>query len=358
MRTILGFPARYEVRKKLGKERYLKLGNLSSAETRRMQAYLDGIDIIYSIPLRDRSEMMVLTANCPAPTEYSDIHKPYGLLNFANAIAASIPYSCLLIVRAERAIKLFAFKKHDHKNVSARSVIDEAYSTPDIYITELGFRERDLFSAMADAINGSETSDILNSHWISLLAGYSGGYSESIGCGYDSFYAYRYQQLLDKDARKGVEERIVDGRFGSEYSDVVDAKSDVNESWLPELTGNDRSDLYEEYAIDPDGDAMHRSFLDFCCDMSQTLYNIFVPERDRDEDAEALWIRNYIKACNSYAKTEFNAALDSHSVQVICNAFRNVDANPIDADNQVFSAEYLIEYLSGFYYDSMWSEDE
>lgn len=358
MRTILGFPQRYEVRKKLGKERFLRLGNLSPAETRRIQAYLDGIEIIYSIPLRDRSEMMVLVANCPAPTEYSDIHKQYGLLNFANAIAASIPYKCLLVVRAERAVKLFAFKKHDHQNIAARSVVDEAYSTPDIYLSELTFRERDVFSAMADTIALAENADDLNKRWISILAGYSGGYPQSIGCAYEPFYAYQYQRLLDKDARKSIEERIVDGCLGSDYSDIVDAEGDGSESLLPELNYNEQSDLYEGYALDPDGDAIHRTFLEFCCEVCRTVYNAFVPDGFRDEESEAQWLRNYIKACNNYANTEFNASLDSRSVQVICDAFRNMEAYPIDVNNQDFSVEYLTEYLSGFYYDSMWSEDE
>ena len=358
MRTILGFPQRYEVRKKLGKERFLRLGNLSPAETRQIQAYLDGIEIIYSIPMKDGSEAMVLVANCPAPTAYSDIHRQYRLSNFAKAIAASIPYKCLLIVRAERAIKLFAFKKHDHQNAFARSVVDEVYSTPDIYITELSSRERELFAAMADARAVSHSSAELNSHWIGLLAGYSGGYGEAVGCANDSFYSYRYQQLLEDDARKGIADRIVDGWFGADYSEIVDEDDGSGESWLSEFNYNDQSDLYGGYALDPDGDAIHRNFLEFCCDISRTVYNAFVPATHRDNESEEQWLRNYIKACNSYANIEFNASLDSRSIQVICDAFRKMDTYPIDVDNQDFSVEYLIEYLSGFYYDSMWIDDE
>ena len=116
--------------------------------------------------------------------------------------------------------------------------------------------------------------------------------------------------------------------------------------------------MYGGYALDPDGDAIHRNFLEFCCDISRTVYNAFVPATHRDNESEEQWLRNYIKACNSYANIEFNASLDSRSIQVICDAFRKMDTYPIDVDNQDFSVEYLIEYLSGFYYDSMWIDDE
>ena len=357
MKTIFGFPQRYEVRKKLDKERFLKFGNLSPAETRRIEAYLDKIEIIYSIPYYDKSEMTVLVANCPAPTEYSDIHHQYGILNFANAIAASIPYHCLVMVRAGSVFKLFMFSKHDHRQSIGRTVIDETYSTPEIYQCELGFRENVLFASMSDAIKIANNADDLNGRWIVLLANYSGGYNQTRWCASDPFSAYHYQILLENNAKADIENRIVEGNLGEDYLDFVDSEAGHFESWLPEFNYNEMSDLYEGYSLDPDGDAIHRSFMDFCCEICRAVYNAFVPEEYQNEDAEVQWLKNYIKACNSYAYTEFNAALDSRCVQMICSAFHDGDVYPIDVDNPDFSVDYMVEYLSGFYYDAEWNTE-
>ena len=121
MTSVFELPEKYRVKKELGKEQYLRLGNLSPAERKYIEVYANSIDILYDIPFQDSSEMVVISSEIELPV----LKRRYFCLNYAKAIAQSVPYYCLVIIRYRSTVKLYAFDKRYNLNDQIRMVVTE-----------------------------------------------------------------------------------------------------------------------------------------------------------------------------------------------------------------------------------------
>ena len=128
MEIIPDLPEKYRVNKKLGKERFLRLGNLSPSEKKYLGTYAKNIDILYDIRFSGASEMVVIYTEVEAPV----LQKRYFCSNYTKAIAQSIPYHCLIILRCKSIVKYFAFEKRPNKENTSRMLVTECYATDEL----------------------------------------------------------------------------------------------------------------------------------------------------------------------------------------------------------------------------------
>lgn len=127
MKQLLAFPKKYEVTGKITKDRFLNSGNLTDAEKKVLELYLKNINILYDIRFLDQSEMIVLEI------ELTDAERgKYGLSNLVKAIAQSIPYLCMLLVRTEGVIRFFTFDRKENEFDDSRSRVRDICSSQDI----------------------------------------------------------------------------------------------------------------------------------------------------------------------------------------------------------------------------------
>ena len=127
MKQLLAFPKKYEVTGKITKDRFLNSGNLTDAEKKVLELYLKNINTLYDICFSDQSEMIVLEI------ELTDAERgKYGLSNLVKAIAQSIPYLCLLLVRTEGVIRFFTFDRKENEFDDCRSRVRDICSSQDI----------------------------------------------------------------------------------------------------------------------------------------------------------------------------------------------------------------------------------
>lgn len=127
MKQLLAFPKKYEVTGKITKDRFLNSGNLTDAEKKVLELYLKKINILYDIRFLDQSEMIVLEI------ELTDAERgKYGLSNLVKAIAQSIPYLCMLLVRTEGVIRFFTFDRKENEFDDSRSRVRDICSSQDI----------------------------------------------------------------------------------------------------------------------------------------------------------------------------------------------------------------------------------
>lgn len=131
MKQLLAFPKKYEVTGKITKDRFLNSGNLTDAEKKVLELYLKNINILYDIRFLDQSEMIVLEI------ELTDAERgKYGLSNLVKAIAQSIPYLCMLLVRTEGVIRFFTFDRKENEFDDSRSRVRDICSSQDIMFSD------------------------------------------------------------------------------------------------------------------------------------------------------------------------------------------------------------------------------
>ena len=164
MKQLLAFPKKYEVTGKITKDRFLNSGNLTDAEKKVLELYLKNINILYDIRFLDQSEMIVLEI------ELTDAERgKYGLSNLVKAIAQSIPYLCMLLVRTEGVIRFFTFDRKENEFDDSRSRVRDICSSQDIIPIKEDISDGILITKLRASIANATSAEELNIEWSKLL---------------------------------------------------------------------------------------------------------------------------------------------------------------------------------------------
>lgn len=315
MHEYLKFPQKNYVGKRLSNERYIKSANLTNAEEKWLAAYLDSIEILYSFPYND-GELIVLLA------EYTSVeHSKFSLNNFVMAVAQSLPYKILLIVRCEGVIRFFAFDEKTNQIDERRSRVFSVNSSIDIIPLEDDFFDNLLIASLREAAIESTSAKELNARWYSALSG-NVDYGNSL---IEDTFAYsvdKYHALVEK---KKAFDKLTSDSFNEDVEDCL---------------------LYEGTPLEID-EVDHRFFAEFCAYHSRLLFDesssLYAPSENE-------WLKIYLDGCNSFAKGIFNRVLESKTVEIISKAFWHGNDDYIEAAD-CYDIYELKEHIGDYYFD-------
>lgn len=319
MIEYLNFPSKNIVSKKLTSQRYMQLANLTNSEYKRLAPYLDGIEILYSFPFED-GEIIVLLAEF-SEGEYSH----YTLHNFVMAIAQSVPYPILLIVKCEGVVRFFSFEEKENQMNSGRSKVLFVHSSMDVILLEDAFFDNLLVSQLRQAAEEAKSAEELHERWHTALSGRD-DYDNGI---IDDTFPYtlkRYQDLLTRNRAF----QIATDKDNNRYS-----ANDVT------------AEIYDGMALDIEEEKDQMCFVEFCAVYSRGLYNSLVEEYEMSEDE---WLKVYLDGCNEYAISVFNRVLNSKCAEIISKGFWNEDEVNTDYYYDQFDLEDLKEHIGNFYF--------
>ena len=315
MHEYLKFPQKNYVGKRLSNERYIKSANLTNAEEKWLAAYLDSIEILYSFPYND-GELIVLLA------EYTSVeHSKFSLNNFVMAVAQSLPYKILLIVRCEGVIRFFAFDEKTNQIDERRSRVFSVNSSIDIIPLEDDFFDNLLIASLREAAIESTSAKELNARWYSALSG-NVDYGNSL---IEDTFAYsvdKYHALVEK---KKAFDKLTSDSFNEDVEDCL---------------------LYEGTPLEID-EVDHKFFAEFCAYHSRLLFDesssLYAPSENE-------WLKIYLDGCNSFAKGIFNRVLESKTVEIISKAFWHGNDDYIEAAD-CYDIYELKEHIGDYYFD-------
>lgn len=345
MWNYLGFPKEYQVNKHMGKERYLKLANLTPAEQRRLQAYLNNIEVLYAIPFSDKSEIVVLLAEIDACNR----RDRYYLTNMTSAVASSFPYPCLLVVRCEAVIKFFIFEERNNSRDAGRSVVEERYASDDIPMgNEDGFTNRFLFE-MQQCIHEAKSARELQHLWQSTIIKRAGNIEAAKGnAEINSFDWTIRDRNADFERRRVFEESVSldETKVPSKSSyDVDSLEFEDEEDGQIRPSEGVLSDAYEGRALDDDEPA-EMLFVEFCAKNCRPLYREYCDDFCSDQE----WMIRYVDVCNRYAESLFNKVLPSSAILQIKATFLEDEYSNSSEYSDEYDVDELIEMISYYTY--------
>lgn len=316
MYEYLKFPSCNKVGKKLSSKRYTKSANLTGAERKKLAAYLDSIEILYSFQFED-GEIIVLLA------EYSAIENgKFTLNNFVKAVAQSLPYEILLIIRCEGVIRFFAFDERVNSVNKRRMKVLSIYSSTDIIPIENNFSDNMLITDLRDAAIKASSANELYNEWCSKLS------CDDRPFIFDTF-KYSIAKYREIHKVKIIFEKLMD------------------KDRLCELDDDISYNLYEGEPLEIEDEIDHRLFVDFCAYYSRKLYECVTETLTLTEEE---WLKIYLDGCSSFAMEVFKRVLDCKCAVRISSAFWYNGEDYIDASD-CYDPEDLKEYIGYFYFD-------
>lgn len=316
MYDYLNFPSQNKVGKKLSNSRYIKSANLTKGEEKRLAPFLGAIEILYSFPFED-GEIIVLLA------DFSVAERERFTLNgFVRAVAQSLPYRILLIVRSEGVIRFFSFDEQSNKTDNRRMKVNIVYDSQDISLMANDFMDNKLISDLRNAAFEAESAKNLNTKWNSILS------KSKCGC------------IV---ANNIIEDTFIDSI--AECNKLLEMEKNFNR-----LTDNnytyedDNCYLYIGKPLEIDDMADHRLFIEFCAYYARKLYEEATLDYEFIEDK---WLREYLDACSSLAENLFRCVLDVRCALIISSAFWNDGENYIESSD-CYDVEDLKELIGYF----------
>lgn len=316
MHEYLKFPLQNHVGKKLSNTRYIRSANQTKAESKWLAAYLESVEILYSFPYQD-GEIVVLLA------EYlSTEHGKYSLNNFVMAIAQSLPYKILLIVKCEGVIRFFAFNERANTIDGGRSRVLSVNSSADIIPLADDIIDNMLVNELREAAYEATSAEELNKRWYSALSGNGDSANALIVDTFD-FSNEKYRKLHEQ--RKAFDKVAFDS-----FEEAEDSCGG----------------LYEGESLDIDDEIDHKLFVEFC---AYYAFELFENASDNGITEEE-WLHLYIDGCSSFAKNIFNRVLSSKGVAIISSAYWHGNDEYIDAAD-CYDIDELKEHIGDFYFE-------
>lgn len=307
------FPEEYQVKKKLGKERFLKNANFSRMETKRFGLSAENIQILYDIILPDNSEMIVLSTEADI-SQYQSKRDTYLLENYCRAIAQSFPYQCLIVLRYKSAVKLILPEERNNIKDSRRMLVEKFFATPLLRMDQWDFSVSTILPSMRNCIAQANSVDELFKMWKDVIC----GDNESFARGEmdNGTFTYEREQLddiLGKEQEFRNATTLDDDKFFSTDSTYyADVTSD--EELCVECFSENCWPLFEK-CIDND-------LLD-------------------DEEYRQRWIDRYCTLCGEVFEEAFNRQMANSELRRIVARFEQQRA----PDDQVICEDELLEAL-------------
>lgn len=329
MYDFLNFPERFQVKKKLDKDRYLAHANLTPAEKQRMGTYMKYVNILYDIVLPDSSEMFVFEVEADFP----EFKKAYFVQKFVSAFAQSFPYQCLLIMRYRSAIKLVLPIVRENKVNNSRMVVEDYLATSLIRLDGYSVEKYSLIPDFRNDIEKAKSAAQLFYLWCSDYRRLYNSVPSDVMKN-EAFFEYERQQL-DEEL---YEEKL--------FRNAISLDEDLIE------------DEYDDYSDEDSVDG--EMFLNCFRYYSWKLYPCYKAYRDAEaiseEDLVQQWIEEYCVACNRMYKDSFSRYLTAKEIRSIAEGFYEKN-EPEYEDCTIFDLSELKEYLFLPEYDSESDED-
>lgn len=359
MDELLNFPDEYRVNKKLGKERFIKFGNLTHGERKFLQAYLSNVELLYDIPFKDGSEFVVISTEVNLPSCQDN----YFTLKYIRAIAQPFPYYSMIIMQCQGVVKFFVFGERINQHNERRMYVEDFYATPNFIVDKDSYKLWCFIEALKSSISEAHTAQELHSLWRMAISECSGG----------EFFARKNANLGSASLSASVLDatkikqriKIIDSAVSGDFMrcendmyekecnwpDIESYKVEKEEFW-EELESADsdmyeQSDMYDGLTLNFEEYKEAQLFEEFCAAFCRPLYeeacerfSYVIPEKE--------WLSDYYDACNTYAKSFFNKAINSKIAHAIYTAFSDGSAVP-DPDNEIFDPEELKRILYFFW---------
>lgn len=319
MYDYLNFPSQNKVGKKLSNSKYIKSANLTKGEEKRLAPFLGAIEILYSFPFED-GEIIVLLA------DFSVAERGRFTLNgFVRAVAQSLPYRILLIVRSEGVIRFFSFDEQSNKTDNRRMNVNRVYASQDIILIKNDFMNDKLISDLRNSVFEADSAEDLHNRWNLIL----------------------YSNSNDKYI---VANNIIDDTFMysiAEYNKRLRIEKNFDRLTEKNYTyENDKYDLYIGEPLEIDEASDHRLFIEFCAYYARILYEEIAFNYEFSEEN---WLRKYLDACSSLAQNLFRCVLDGRCASIISSEFWNDGENYIESAD-CYDVEDLKELIGYFYF--------
>lgn len=359
MFDVLRFPKEFQVSKRMGKERYLKHGNLTERERRLAEGFLKDTSLLYSIPCDDRSEMIVLLSE----VEPTVMHGSYWLNNLMNAIAQSFPYTCMIVLKCQGTVSFYVFDKHQHSYDSGRSVVENTYATPTFdfvadktALSHFAWELRTLLPHRASATK-------LHSLWKNAIIKSAGGIQKALDKASVKGSTLRYEACIATKNQKAsiYHDNLIED---AEYFNDMDAYEDEyapddlkweeiernayqEDEWDDSISldshldNSQYSDLYDGKCITGDN-AEDEIFIEFCATHCWPLFCEAI--KFHGDIAHPKWLTDYFSACNEYANAFLGLSINSQMTLRIRNAFLAQETS-VDDGYDLYDVQFLKKCL-------------
>ncbi len=160
MTDIFSFPTQYKVCRQIGKEDFLRLGNLTEKERCLLSDSLECVWILYDLMLPDRSEMMVLSAELSGQP---GVKKQAG--DIARTIASALPYKCVLLLERKDKARLYTFEQRENGLNTGRSYIERMRSTKTFSVGESNETVENIINGISILFPKAENVLMLEEMW-------------------------------------------------------------------------------------------------------------------------------------------------------------------------------------------------
>lgn len=344
MWEFLGFPEEYRVAKNLNKELFLKHANMTSAEERRLECYLNRIQLLYDIRYSDNSEMVVVhtTANLP------EFRNKYFLQNFIRGIAQSFPYHCLIVLQYRSAVKLLLPITRKNEKNDCRMVVEQVIATPLIPIDRFSIDKR-VLEEMRECINQAKSSDELQYLWQKSFFALFHDYSYASA--WDDMFRYERNEHNKEHHNQMLFENAIslDDPFLEDDDIPVDSEYDDNEY-------DHEMDAEDDYEIDDNCEfCEYIEFFECHC------WPLFEQARQAEahygiELEPQKWVKSYCIACSNMMHEQYGRHLSRVELRSIAVAF--LEQRTFSAETMPYELMLLKEELSEYDFDAgEWSND-
>lgn len=173
MINFYSFDEKYKVNRLIQGDLFIKSARLKDAEKELLLEYLKTVEIVYDLKIQDGSELMIIEADCELCKGKNSLAE-----RIARAIASSLPYSCLVVIRHNDKAKIFSFIEEHNLEDRFRSKIVKCFATFDFSISNIPQNIITLLEAFSDVSIKVPTLFEVQNIWSKFMNKATNGLSE------------------------------------------------------------------------------------------------------------------------------------------------------------------------------------
>lgn len=308
IQNMFNIPSRYFVNKSIEKNSFIQKANLSKAEKRELDKQLLSVKILYDLLFDDKSEAFIIEVNTKI------LYRKDSMATIAKAIASSIPYYTLVLVKYENYMRIVFFNTKINSKDESRKVVLNYTSSHIMNLYKLNAFDDCLFEDISSAFSESASNDQFANNL------------------YEIAFELRNTRTERKQIKKIIEPE-------SEYADLIKKVYYCSDSFDDYLLDDSDSQYNDYYAYNSKA-----RFVSDCGNYSYGLLMEFAeqcslfPSFQWDEDLVIQkWLEFYIDKCLEFGQETENIILTEKDIIKIIELFKE----KLDYRTSYYNSEYF-----------------
>lgn len=317
IQNLFDIPSRFFINKSIEKNSFVQKANLSKAEKRELDKQLLSVTILYDFLFDDKSEAFIIEVKTKI------LYRKDSMATIAKAIASSIPYYTLVLVKYENYMRIVFFNTKINSKEESRRVVLNYTSSDIINLNKFSTFDDCLFEDISMSFSTSTSVEQFANN-ISKIA-----------------YEVRDTRTEKKQIKKYIEPE-------SEYADLI-KKVYYSTGIFDNYISDDSDSQYNDYYA-------YNSKARFVSDCGNYSYGLLMefaeqcssfPSVQKDEElVTQKWLEFYIDKCLEFAKETEKILLSESDVIKIIELFKEkLDYRVSNYKNEYFDADDLRVFI-------------